>query len=71
MNKTKIQELLALTDNKVLLKLEGVILNLFQEEQFLSKCRKVIGETACLIVLRKDKYLWWFSVGDCILYYFI
>lgn len=70
MNKTKIQELLALRDNKVLLKLEGVILNLFQEEQFLSKCRKVIGETACLIVLRKDKYLWWFSVGDCILYLF-
>lgn len=70
MNKTKIQELLALSYEKVLLRLEGVILNLFQDEQFLSKCRKVSGETACLIVLRKDKHLWWFSIGDCISYLF-
>ncbi|MBP3041408.1 protein phosphatase 2C domain-containing protein [Bacillaceae bacterium Marseille-Q3522] len=45
-------------------------INLFQEEQFLSDCRNVKGETACLIVLRKDKYVWWFSIGDCLSYLF-
>ena len=30
----------------------------------------MIGETACLFVIRKEKFLWWLSVGDCILYLF-
>jgi hypothetical protein len=49
---------------------EEKIFNVFQSEEFLSTCRNVKGETACLIVVRKDKYVWWFSVGDCILYLF-
>ncbi|MGD6943024.1 protein phosphatase 2C domain-containing protein [Cytobacillus gottheilii] len=51
-------------------KLEKRILQLFQSEEFLASCRKVTGETACLIVFRKGQYLWWFSVGDCVLYLF-
>ncbi|PLR89086.1 protein phosphatase 2C domain-containing protein [Bacillus sp. T33-2] len=51
-------------------RLEEMVLKLFQGEDFLTACRNVRGETACLIVARKDKYLWWFSVGDCILYLF-
>mgnify|MGYP006397588321 FL=1 len=43
---------------------------MFQEEQFISDCRKVKGETACLIVLRKDKYVRWFSIGDCLSFIF-
>jgi serine/threonine protein phosphatase PrpC len=70
MHKTEILDLLALSDEKVLLGFEGVILNILQDEQFLSECRKAKGETACLIVLRKDKYLWWFSIGDCLFYLF-
>ena len=51
-------------------KLEEKVLSLFQSEEFLQACRKVTGETACLIVVRKDQYVWWFSVGDCVLYLF-
>ncbi|AWE07720.1 protein phosphatase [Lysinibacillus sp. 2017] len=53
--------------HQTLKRLEDKILNMFQSEEFLSVCREVKGETACLIVVRKGKYVWWFSVGDCIL----
>ncbi|WP_096154281.1 MULTISPECIES: protein phosphatase 2C domain-containing protein [Bacillus] len=51
-------------------KVEEKILTMFQSEDFLSTCQNITGETACLIVVRKDKYVWWFSVGDCVLYLF-
>ena len=50
--------------------IETVLLQLFQEENFKEDCRQVQGETACLIAVRKGKYLYWFSVGDCLLYLF-
>ncbi|WP_090832432.1 MULTISPECIES: protein phosphatase 2C domain-containing protein [unclassified Bacillus (in: firmicutes)] len=69
--KSEIKQLLSLPTNHCTFKqLEEKILNMFQGETFLSDCRKVTGETACLIVVRKDKYVWWFSVGDCVLYLF-
>ncbi|MDV2884853.1 protein phosphatase 2C domain-containing protein [Alkalihalophilus pseudofirmus] len=51
-------------------RLEENILILFQSSDFRSACSKVQGETSCLIVARKDKYVGWFSVGDCVLYLF-
>ncbi|WP_088042309.1 protein phosphatase 2C domain-containing protein [Bacillus sp. EAC] len=48
--------------------LEEKVLNIFQEKAFIEECRNTQGETACLIIVRKDKYIWWFSIGDCILY---
>lgn len=69
--KSKIKQILSLPTNHYTFKqLEEKVLNMFQSETFLSDCRKVTGETACLIVVRKDKYVWWFSVGDCVLYLF-
>ncbi|WP_462411586.1 protein phosphatase 2C domain-containing protein [Neobacillus sp. Marseille-QA0830] len=68
--KTEIQNLLILPYEQTFMSLEGTILNLFQDEKFISDCRKVNGETSCLIILRKDKYVWWFSIGDCISYLF-
>lgn len=50
--------------------LEQAVLDMFQQETFLAVCRNVQGETACLIVVRKGKYVWWFSVGDCLVYLF-
>ena len=50
--------------------LEHLVLEMFQQESFLQTCRNVQGETACLIVARKGKYVWWFSVGDCLVYLF-
>jgi len=55
---------------KMFQQLEEKILNMFQSKAFVSACQNVKGETACLIVVRRDKYLWWFSVGDGLLYLF-
>ncbi|MGM9986188.1 MAG: protein phosphatase 2C domain-containing protein [Bacillaceae bacterium] len=49
-------------------RIEDYLLSLFQSEVFKEKCRQVRGETACLICLRYRNFLWWFSVGDCLLY---
>lgn len=69
--KLPIQQILSLPTNQQTFKqLEWKILNMFQSEEFLSACRHVTGETAGLIVARKDQYVWWLSVGDCILYLF-
>lgn len=69
LNKSDIKQILSLSLNEhPFKKLEKKLIGIFQSEEFLSACRKVTGETACLIVTRKDKYVWWFSVGDCILY---
>ena len=55
---------------KMFQQLEEKILSLFQSQQVISACQNVIGETACLIVVRRDKYVWWLSVGDGLLYLF-
>ncbi|WP_449622554.1 protein phosphatase 2C domain-containing protein [Robertmurraya sp. Marseille-Q9965] len=69
--KSHINKLLSLpTDQQMFKRLEEKILCMFQSGAFLERCRNATGETACLIVVRKDKYVWWFSVGDCILYLF-
>lgn len=41
---------------------------LFRDEAFLSRCRSVRGECSCLIVCRIGRYVWWHSVGDCMLF---
>lgn len=69
--KIEVKHLLSLPlDHLTFKNFEHMVLNIFQEEEFLSTCRNIQGETACLIVVRIDKYIWWFSVGDCILYLF-
>jgi hypothetical protein len=66
--KGKIREFLSLSINEAFRSLERFTLNLFQSKEFLEECQRIKGETACLIVARKGKYCWWFSVGDCLFY---
>lgn len=66
--KGKIRDFLSLSINEAFRSLEHFTLNLFQSEDFLEACQRINGETACLIVSRKGKYCWWFSVGDCLFY---
>lgn len=69
--KSSLTQILSLpTNHQTFKNLEGKILKIFMAEEFLSACRKIRGETACLIVVRKEKYVWWFSVGDCVFYLF-
>ncbi|MDN4607880.1 protein phosphatase 2C domain-containing protein [Sporosarcina highlanderae] len=49
---------------------ENKLLKIFQSVEFLDNCKSIKGETACLICIRKENYLWWFSVGDCVVYVF-
>lgn len=69
-NKVKIEQVLDLPVNESMKKIEEVIVTVFQSSDFRAACKKVNGETACLIVFRKDKYIWWLSIGDCVLYLF-
>lgn len=41
---------------------------LFASESFRAACRGVVGETACLLAVRRANFLWWLSVGDCVAY---
>ncbi|WIM37343.1 protein phosphatase 2C domain-containing protein [Paenibacillus sp. PK4536] len=47
---------------------EKYTVDLFSSVAFRQACQQVTGETSCLIVLQKESYLWWFSVGDCMAY---
>ncbi|MGG3564374.1 protein phosphatase 2C domain-containing protein [Neobacillus rhizosphaerae] len=48
--------------------LQAHVLSIFQSEPFLEACKQIQGETACLLCARKDQFVWWFSVGDCVIY---
>jgi serine/threonine protein phosphatase PrpC len=50
--------------------LQDLIIETFVSDGFREEAEKIQGETACLFVLRKENYLWWFSVGDCIVHLF-
>ena len=50
--------------------LQDHLLTLFRSSGFRSACDRVQGETACLICARKAQFLWWLSIGDCVLYLF-
>lgn len=49
-------------------KMEEILLGIFKSEDFIQACRRVNGESSCLICIRKENYLWWLSVGDCMLF---
>ncbi len=61
---------LALPVEKALSSLRNHLTEAFRAKAFLNTCRSLEGETACLICVQKGKYLWWFAVGDCVLYLF-
>nr|WP_281243677.1 protein phosphatase 2C domain-containing protein [Fontibacillus panacisegetis] len=48
--------------------MEQLLLNIFKSDRFKDKCRSLKGEASCLICIRKENILWWFSVGDCQLF---
>jgi serine/threonine protein phosphatase PrpC len=54
--------------NEAFIELNHLFLSTFQSESFKDACKRIQGETAFLCAVRKNKYLWWFSVGDCLLY---
>ncbi|MEW4326814.1 protein phosphatase 2C domain-containing protein [Rossellomorea marisflavi] len=64
--KERIQSILKRPIGEVFNPLQACILDLFREPGFLARCQEVQGETAILLVCRKENVLWWFSIGDCV-----
>jgi serine/threonine protein phosphatase PrpC len=48
--------------------IQRAITRCFSSESLKAKCRQLRGETACLICAQKGRFLWWFSIGDCLVY---
>ncbi|MGE6258386.1 protein phosphatase 2C domain-containing protein [Heyndrickxia sporothermodurans] len=67
-NNEKIIHLLKLETSKAFNEVNNFILSVFSSKKFKEDCQKIKGETACLIVIRKEKYIFWLSIGDCALY---
>lgn len=67
---TPINETLKLPVKQAFSQLSEILLAAFDSERFKTACKEVQGETAVLCTARKGKFLWWLSVGDCLLYLF-
>ncbi len=66
--KNKIQNLLLLEPYQAFQSINERILSIFQSEEFQKAIQRIQGETACLFVVRKEQFLWWLSIGDCVLF---
>jgi serine/threonine protein phosphatase PrpC len=61
---------LSLPPGRAFSSLQNRLVKAFGSPVFLEECRSLGGETACLICAQKGKHLWWFGVGDCVIYLF-
>lgn len=68
--KPNIQMLLKLSVAKAFPQIGDLLISTFASTTFRDACQKIQGETAFLCVIRKDKYIWWLSIGDCVLHLF-
>lgn len=46
------------------------VVGLFGAAAFRARCQQVTGEASVLLCARRERFLWWFSVGDVMLYLF-
>ncbi|WEG13258.1 protein phosphatase 2C domain-containing protein [Pullulanibacillus sp. KACC 23026] len=67
-NQEKLIDLLNLRINQAFHEVNNFLLSVFSSKEFREECQKIKGETACLIVCRKGRYIFWLSIGDCALY---
>lgn len=68
--KDAIQNTLTLPIKQAFEQTAETLLTTFDSPHFKKACGKIHGETAVLCVVRKGKFLWWLSIGDCLLYLF-
>ena len=65
-----VERLLAQPCHVAISDLQRHLLGVLGSDTFHAQCRTVRGETACLIVARKEQFLWWLCIGDCLVYVF-
>ncbi|MFD0768803.1 protein phosphatase 2C domain-containing protein [Bacillus sp. CGMCC 1.60114] len=46
------------------------LLSLFTDEKLIEESERIQGQISCLICLRKGKFVYWLSVGECFVYLF-
>jgi len=63
-----IRQIMTTPLEKTFLFIEQHILGILHSQAFKRECQSITGETAALFIVRKGKYLWWLSVGDCLLF---
>lgn len=68
--KEKILQLFTYPSHLVFHHTHMYLLSLFTDEKFIEESEQIQGQTACLICLRKGKFLYWLSVGECFVYLF-
>ncbi|WP_110518834.1 protein phosphatase 2C domain-containing protein [Herpetosiphon llansteffanensis] len=56
--------------NQAFFSLDRALLDLFRSNSFRAQAATIQGEASCLFVARKDEYVWYWAVGDCIGYIF-
>lgn len=50
--------------------LDTNFVNLFSNDKFRDKCKSLSGETSCLLCFQRGQFLWWMSIGDCMVLLF-
>ena len=48
--------------------IQETLLNALSSPAFKEACKGMAGETALLVCVQKGGFVWWLSVGDCVLY---
>jgi hypothetical protein len=61
-------EITDVLESQKLWKLNDILVGLFNSDNTRKRFSNVRGETACLIAARAGDYIYWFSIGDCVVY---
>lgn len=67
---SSLEQILDLPIKEFSIQVHKFFLDIFDSKEFKNKCKSIKGETACLIVVQKEQYLWWMSIGDNLVYLF-
>lgn len=68
--KSDIESSLKLNTKQAIKNIETLIEDILNNQKVLSQSKELKGETAFLVCLQKNEYLWWLSVGDNSIYTF-
>jgi hypothetical protein len=68
--KKAIRSCLSMPIGEAFAQLQQFLISRFMSPAFRTRCRFTEGEASCLITARKDRFLWWLSIGDCQVYLF-
>ncbi|WDV45109.1 hypothetical protein PV797_16520 [Clostridiaceae bacterium M8S5] len=48
--------------------MQNLMLKILSNNDFQERCKRVTGEATCLICVQKEQFVWWFSIGDNLIY---